>query len=163
MKMLLAEHPYALMVYHRPWGQDVADVIAKETFQHPAMMVASDGIYHGTFSHPRSNGCFARAIRYGVRDLEAVSLEEAIYKMSGFPATRFRVPERGFLREGYAADIVLFDETTIADGSTWENPLESPTGIELVMVGGVPVVKQNVPTGALPGVVVRRQDASLPV
>src|SRR5690606_16233648 len=60
MKMLIAEHPYALMIYHRPWGQDVADVIARETFQHPAMMVASDGIYHGTFSHPRSNGCFAR-------------------------------------------------------------------------------------------------------
>ncbi len=163
MKMLLAEHPYALMVYHRNYGQDVADVIAKETFQHPAMMVASDGIYHGTFSHPRSNGCFARAIRYGVRELGAVSLEEAIHKMSGFPATRFRIPQRGFLREGYAADLVLFDEQTIADGSTWENPLESPSGIELVMVSGIPVVKQNVPTGALPGTVLRRQDASLPV
>jgi N-acyl-D-amino-acid deacylase len=159
MKMLIAEHPYALMVYHRNYGQDVADVIAKETFRHPAMMVASDGIYHGTFSHPRSNGCFARAIRYGVRELGAVTLEEAVYKMSGFPATRFRIANRGFLCEGYAADLVLFDEQTIADGSTWENPLESPVGIELVMVGGVPVVKQNVPTGAQPGQVLRRQDA----
>ncbi len=160
MKMLIAEHPYALTIYHRRYGQDVADGIAKETFQHPAMMVASDGIYHGIFSHPRSNGCFARAIRYGVRELGAVSLEEAVYKMSGFPATRFRIPDRGFLREGYAADLVLFNEQTIADGSTWEKPLESPIGIELVMVGGQTVVKQNVPTGAMPGKVVRRQDAS---
>ena len=162
MKMLIAEHPFALMVYHRNYGQDVADVIAKETFQHPAMMVASDGIYHGTFSHPRSNGCFARAIRYGVRELGAVTLEDAVYKMSGFPATRFRIPDRGFLRVGYAADLVIFDEATIADGSTWENPLESPTGIDLVMVGGVPVVKENVPTGALPGAVLRRQDFTAP-
>jgi len=163
MKMLLAEHPYALMVYHRNYGQDVADVIAKETFQHPAMMVASDGIYHGIFSHPRSNGCFARAIRYGVRELSAVSLEEAVYKMSGYPATRFRIPDRGFLREGYAADLVLFDADTIADGSTWEKPLESPTGIARVMVGGITVVNQNVPTGALPGQVLRRQDATTAV
>lgn len=160
MRMLIAEHPYALTIYHRRYGQDVADVIAKETFRHPAMMVASDGIYHGIFSHPRSNGCFARAIRYGVRELGAVTLEEAIFKMSGFPATRFRIPDRGFLREGFAADLVVFDENTIADGSTWEKPLESPTGIDLVMVGGETVVKQNVPTGALPGKVLRRQDRS---
>ena len=162
MQMLLAEHPYALMVYHRRFNQDMADRIAKETFQHPAMMVASDGIYHGTFSHPRSNGCFARAIRYGVRELSAVTLEEAVYKMSGFPATRFRVPERGFIRDGYAADLVLFDEATIADGSTWEKPLESPSGIEFVMVNGETVVRQNVPTGILPGKLLRRQDALIP-
>ena len=106
MRMLLAEHPFALMVYHRRLRAGCGDTIARETFQHPAMMVASDGIYHGTFSHPRSNGCFARAIRYGVRELGAVTLEEAIYKMAGFPATRFRIPDRGFLREGYAADLV---------------------------------------------------------
>ncbi|MCA9858235.1 MAG: amidohydrolase family protein [Thermomicrobiales bacterium] len=161
MRMLIAEHPYALTIYHRRYGDDVARTIAKETFQHPAMMVASDGIYHGTFSHPRASGCFARAIRMGVRELQAVTLEEAIYKMSGFPATRFHVPHRGFIRTGYAADLVLFDEATIADGATWERPLESPTGIELVMVGGEPVVRRNVPTGALPGKVLRRQDATV--
>lgn len=160
MQMMIAEHPYALMVYHRQYGQDVADVIAKETFQHPAMMVASDGIYHGIFSHPRTAGCFARALRYGVHELGAVTLEEAVHKMSGFPATRFRIPERGFVREGYAADLVLFDEQAVSEGSTWEKPLESPSGIELVVVGGIPVVKQNVPTGALPGQVLRRQDGS---
>lgn len=163
MQMMIAEHPFALMIYHRQYGQDVADVIAKDTFQHPAMMVASDGIYHGIFSHPRTAGCFARAIRYGVRELTAITLEEAIYKMSGFPAARFRIPDRGFLREGYAADLVLFDEATIGDGATWEKPLESPTGIAMVMVGGVPVVRQNVPTGALPGKVLRRQDARTPI
>jgi N-acyl-D-amino-acid deacylase len=163
MKMLLAEHPYALMVYHRNYGPEVAEPIARETFQHPAMMVASDGIYHGTFSHPRSNGCFARAIRMGVREMQAVTLEEAVWKMSGFPATRFRIPDRGFIREGFAADLVLFDAHTIADGATWEHPLESPTGIDLVMVGGVAVVRQNIPTGAMPGKVLRRQDAMLPV
>ena len=98
-----------------------------------------------------------------MRELGAISLEEAVYKMSGFPAARFRIPERGVLREGFVADLVLFDEHTIADGSTWENPLESPIGIDLVMVGGIPVVSRNVPTGALPGKVLRRQDALLPV
>ena len=163
MQMLLAEHPFALMIYHRSYAPEVGEKIARETFQHPAMMVASDGIYHGTFNHPRSNGCFARAIRMGVRDMQAVTLEEAVWKMSGFPATRFRIPDRGFVREGYAADLVLFDADTIADGATWERPLESPIGIELVMVGGETVVRQNVPTGAMPGKVLRRQDALLPV
>ena len=81
--------------------------------------------------------------------------------MSGFPATRFRIPDRGFIRERFAADLVLFDADTIADGATWERPLESPVGIELVMVGGETVVRQNVPTGAMPGRVLRRQDAML--
>lgn len=161
MRMLIAEHPYALMIYHRGYGPDVADRIAYETFRHPAMMVASDGIYHGIFSHPRSNGCFARAIRYGVRELGAVSLETAIHKMSGFPAARFRVPDRGIVREGYAADLVIFDEETIADGATWERPLDSPEGIDRVIVGGVTVVVDDVPTGAMPGTVLRRQDATV--
>jgi N-acyl-D-aspartate/D-glutamate deacylase len=99
----------------------------------------------------------------GVRELKLVTLEEAVWKMSGFPATRFRIPDRGFIRDGYAADLVIFDASTIADGATWENPLESPAGIELVMVGGEAVVRQNVPTGATPGKVLRRQDALLPV
>ena len=98
--MLLAEHPYALMIYHRNYGPEIAETIARETFQHPAMMVASDGIYHGTFSHPRSNGCFARAIRMGVRDMGGglagrSDLEDGGFPGDAIPGARSRVHPRG--------------------------------------------------------------------
>lgn len=158
MRMLIDEHPYALMVFHRRLTDAEHRSRVQQTISHPAMMVASDGIYHGSFSHPRSYGCFAQAIRLGVRELQAVSLEEAVHKMTGKPAGRFRVPDRGFCREGYAADLVLFDADTIADHSTWEQPMRPPAGVSRVMVNGQWVVVDGKPTGALPGQVLRRQD-----
>jgi N-acyl-D-amino-acid deacylase len=123
------------------------------------MMVASDGIYYGPHAHPRGYGCFARALRKGVRDLQAVSLEEAIWKMAGFPAKRFRIPERGALREGYFADVVVFDPETVADRSTWDEPRLHPVGIDRVLVNGEIVVAGGTPSGALPGRVVRGSQA----
>ncbi|MBX3072057.1 MAG: amidohydrolase family protein [Thermomicrobiales bacterium] len=162
IEMMIEEHPYALMVFHRRMSDEENRERVRATISHPAMMVASDGIYHGTFSHPRSYGCFAQAIRLGVRELGAVSLEEAVHKMTGKPATRFKVANRGFCKEGYAADLVIFDAATIADGSTWEAPLAPPTGIARVMVNGEWVVVDNEPTGRLPGQVLRRQDWTPP-
>jgi N-acyl-D-amino-acid deacylase len=163
MRMIEEEHPYALMVFHQHVEGAALEERIRRTIQHPAMMVASDGVYHGEFGHPRTNGCFARVLRLCVRKMQAVTLEQAIYKMSGFPATRFQVPNRGFLREGYVADIVVFDPETVADRATWDDPLASPFGVDAVLVDGQVVVDRGTPTGATPGKVLRRQEYGRPL
>jgi N-acyl-D-amino-acid deacylase len=75
--------------------------------------------------------------------------------MSGFPAERFRIKDRGLLREGYGADVVIFDAATVADRSTWEEPRLEPVGIDWVIVNGQVVAEAGRPTGALPGRVLR--------
>ncbi|CAN5612932.1 D-aminoacylase [soil metagenome] len=162
LKMIEEEHPYALMVFHQPVQGAALDERIRSTIQHPRMMVASDGVYHSTFGHPRSTGCFARALRLCVREMGAVSLEQAVFKMSGFPAERFKIPARGLLREGFAADVVIFDPDTVTDLATWEKPQSDPTGISMVMVNGEIVVDVGVPTDATPGRVLRRQDYGRP-
>ena len=156
IQTIIDEHPYALMVYHVNMTQDEVDIRTRNTIQHPRMMVASDGMYHGEFGHPRGYGCFARVLRYAVRELGAVSLEEAVWKMSGFPAERFKVPERGRITDGYAADLVIFDPENVADGSTWDEPFAPAVGIDAVMVDGVLVVDHGTPTGDNPGQVLAR-------
>jgi N-acyl-D-amino-acid deacylase len=76
--------------------------------------------------------------------------------MSGFPAERFRISERGFVRPGFGADVVIFDPATVADRATWEEPRLEPVGIDRVIVNGQTVVLNGKPTGALPGRVIRR-------
>jgi N-acyl-D-amino-acid deacylase len=155
LRVLDEEDPYALMVYHQGIASEQFDEIVRATIRHPRMMVASDGIYHGAQGHPRGYGCFVRVLRHCVRELGAVSLEQAIYKMSGFPAERFRIKGRGLLRTGYAADVVIFDPATVADRATWAEPRLEPVGIDRVLVNGQAVVEQGRPTGRLPGRIVR--------
>jgi N-acyl-D-amino-acid deacylase len=156
LRIVEEEHPYALMVFHHGTTTEAQRDAVWRTIRHARMMVASDGVYHGQSTHPRGYGCFARVLRLCVRELGAVSLEEAIHKMSGFPAARFRVPDRGLLRAGYAADVVIFDAATVADRATWEEPRLEPVGIDRVIVNGQTVVERGQPTGLLPGRVVRR-------
>ena len=156
LQVLEDEHPYALMVYHRGTTPEEQEQSIRDTIQHPAMMVASDGIYHGISAHPRGFGTFARVLRLCVREMGAVSLEEAVRKMSGFPAERFRIKDRGFLREGYGADVVIFDPATVADRATWDEPRLEPVGIDQVIVNGQVVVEAGASTGVLPGRVLRR-------
>ncbi len=151
MLILEEEHPYALMVYHRGTSADEQEQSMLATIRHPAMMVASDGIYHGISAHPRGFGTFARVLRLCVRELGAVTLEEAIRKMSGYPAERFGISDRGLLKEGYGADVVVFDPQGIADRATWEEPRLEPEGIDCVLVNGIAVVEGGQPTGVLPG------------
>jgi N-acyl-D-amino-acid deacylase len=154
MKVFDEEYPEGLMVYRRGGTEEQINSMVARTISHPKMMVASDGIYHGPHAHPRGYGCFARALRLGYRELGAVTLEEAVYKMSGFPAERFRIKDRGFLREGLPADVVIFDPETVADRSTWEEPRLEPVGFDQVYVNGELVVDAGVPTGAIPGQVI---------
>ena len=84
-----------------------------------------------------------------------MSLQEAVYKMSGFPAERFGIKDRGRIVEGLAADLVVFDPETVADRSTWQDPVQPAVGVNWVLVNGVPVIDDGTPTGQLPGRVVR--------
>ena len=156
IKVLEEEHPYALMIYHRGTTPEFQAQSIRDTIQHPAMMVASDGMYHGISAHPRGFGTFARVLRLCVREMGAVSLEEAVRKMSGFPAERFQIKDRGLLREGYGADVVIFDPAEVADRATWDEPRLEPVGIDRVIVNGQVVVEAGTPTGALPGRVLGR-------
>ncbi len=155
IQVLDEEDPYALMVYHRSTSPEYQQASIRATIQHPAMMVASDGIYHGISGHPRGFGTFARVLRLCVREMQAVSLEQAVHRMSGFPAHRFGIRDRGVLREGLAADVVVFDPATVADRATWTEPLLEPVGIERVIVNGQVTVADGVPTGVLAGRVVK--------
>lgn len=154
LRILEEEHPYALMIYHRAGSSEHHRKVAWRTLRHPRMLVASDGIYHGPHGHPRGYGCFAQVLRL-VRETGAIPLEEAVYKMSGFPAERFRIKDRGFLRPGLGADVVVFDPKQVTDRSTWDDPFRGPEGIDAVMVNGELVVDRGVPTGRLPGRVLR--------
>ena len=128
-----------------------------ETAVHPRMMIASDGVYNIPHPHPRGSGCFVQYLGRYVRGRKLVSLEEAVYKMSGFPAERFGIKDRGRIAKGLAADLVVFDPETVADRSTWNNPIEPPVGVDWVLVNGVPVVEEGGLTGAVPGRVLRHE------
>lgn len=159
LKILDEEDPYALMVMHKV-VPDSVEAMIQRTISHPKMMVGSDGIYHGPHGHPRGYGCYARTLRLAVRELGAVTLEEAVYKMSGFPASRFQIMDRGRIALGQAADIVIFDPVTVTERSTWEEPWLAPEGIDQVFVNGQLVVEAGRPTGLLPGRVVRGRSAA---
>lgn len=105
--------------------------------------------------HPRSYGTFPRIIARYVKAEHLLSLEEAVRKMTSLPADRFRLGDRGRLRPGAWADITIFDLATLEDRATWTDPTLAPTGIEYVLVNGVPVIERGTYTGAKPGRVVR--------
>ena len=118
--------------------------------QLPWMSFGSDG---GTFAsegdvlnrqmHPRAWGNFARLFAKYVRDLDLITVEDAVHRLTGFPADNLGLTERGYLREGYFADIVLFDPDTIQDHATFENPHQYATGVDHVFVNGVQVLNNG--------------------
>lgn len=153
---IMEEQGGVTLVY--PWQTPVEehDRVIAATAAHPRMMVASDGVYDVPHPHPRSFGCFARVLGEFVRDRGLLSLPEAVYKMAGFPAERFRVPDRGVIRAGAAADLAVFDAGEAAARSTWDDPRREAVGMRWVLVNGRPVIAGGAPTGALPGRVLAR-------
>jgi N-acyl-D-amino-acid deacylase len=114
----------------------------------------------GDMVHPRSFGTFPRKIGlYAVRE-EVLPLEAAVRSSSGFPADVLSLPQRGYLREGYFADIVAFSPDRIIDGATFEKPFEPPQGIEWVIVNGKPAVAEGKPTGELAGRALRHKSTA---
>lgn len=104
---------------------------------HPLSMIGSDGLPHDERPHPRLWGAFPRVLASYWRERGLLPLERAIHKMTGMSAKRFRIPERGFLRSGYLADVVVFDPKTVRDAATFEQPRQFSEGIERVWVNGV--------------------------
>src|SRR5271154_488261 len=141
-----AAHAEALII-----GQSMIDSDIKAFYQQPWVMVASDG---GIGSeHPRGAGTFPRVLGVFVRERHWLTLPEAIRKMTSLPAQRLGWQDRGIIREGLPADLVLFNPDTVSDRSTYANPTALPTGIEKVFVNGALVWDGAKSTGARPGLV----------
>ncbi|MEU6529616.1 amidohydrolase family protein [Streptomyces sp. NPDC046928] len=116
----------------------------------------SDGILQGSKPHPRAYGTFPHYLGHYVRELGVLSLEECVAHLTSRPAARLRLPDRGLVREGYRADLVLFDPETVAAGSTFAEPRTPPTGIPHVLVDGRFVIEDGRRTDVLAGRAVRR-------
>jgi dihydroorotase/N-acyl-D-amino-acid deacylase len=141
-------------IFHAINEQDLRRIL-----QHPATMVATDGEIP-TFGrgnpHPRSYGTFARVLGLYVHDEKVLTLEDAIRKMTSYPAQRIGLHDRGVLRPGMKADIVVFDPARVRDRATFENPHQYAEGFSWVLVNGEVVLEQGKLTEARPGVVLRR-------
>jgi N-acyl-D-amino-acid deacylase len=116
----------------------------------------SDGILQGAKPHPRAYGTFPHYLGHYVRELGVLSLEECVAHLTSRPAARLRLPDRGLVREGHRADLVLFDPVTVAAGSTYERPRALPAGIPYVLVDGRFVIEDGRRTDVLAGRAVRR-------
>ncbi|MBA3236326.1 MAG: D-aminoacylase [Chloroflexi bacterium] len=153
--LIIEESPEAVLVFRRGTSGDALDDLLRRTLAHPAFMVASDGLYHGAMPHPRGYGCFAQVLGTYVRERGFVSLERAVHLMSGLPALRFGIRDRGRIVEGLGADLVLFDPASVGAGATFDEPRRPAVGIDAVIVNGVVVARNGRPTAARPGTVLR--------
>jgi N-acyl-D-amino-acid deacylase len=147
---VLRDDPEALFVFRRPgnaaWTRNAEATIANE-----ATIIASDGIYRPGRMHPRGYGTFPRALRLATRTWGALDLPAAIHMMTGRTAARYRVPNRGVVRFGAIADIVVFDPATVAERCTVSVPRGLPVGIRRVFASGVMVVDDGRATGSQSG------------
>ena len=144
--------PNTTVIIHSISEDDVRTVLA-----HDSTMIGSDGLptLHAK-PHPRLSNSFARVLGHYARELGVIELATAVHRMTGLPAEAFGLVDRGVIREGAIADLVLFDEDAIIDRATFDQPLDMPAGIHEVVVNGTPVAIDGEHTGALPGRVVRR-------
>jgi len=136
-------------IFHAIGEEDVLRIM-----RHPASMIASDGgviVFGEAQPHPRSYGTFARVLSRYVRELGVITLEEAVRKMSAFPAQRMGLHDRGVLRSGMIADIAVFDADAVRDLATFESPHQYAEGFSLVVVAGEIVLEGDRVTAARPG------------
>jgi N-acyl-D-amino-acid deacylase len=145
MGLLVEERCTVGMVSFSQSIENVAKVLA-----HPALMIGSDSIplYEGDGDkpgkpHPRAYGTFPRVLGEYARERRLFSLESAVHKMTGMPATRLRLRDRGLVREAFAADLTVFDAATVKDDATFAEPHRYPTGIPYVIVNGAVVVDEG--------------------
>ncbi len=155
--LLLAEDLRVNQVTPGPWSETLPAFVA-----HPAGMVGSDSTFMGLKPSPRTYGSYPRILGQFVRDEQRLSLEEAVRKMTSAPAARLGLRDRGLLRDGLAADLVVFDPARVRSNATYDDPRAFPDGIEFVAVNGALVVDGGQPTGALPGHALRHGRDSLP-
>jgi len=154
MILELEKNGSASGVFHGMSEEDL-----KKFMQHPNTMVACDsGLreFGKDVPHPRGYGNNARVLGRYVRELKVLRLEDAIRKMSSLPANTFRLKQRGELREGNWADMVVFDPQQVGDPATFSDPHHYALGIPFVLVNGVPVIENSQHNGAKPGMALRR-------
>ena len=132
--------------------------------QHPAVMFGTDGLGVSAagpmakgIMHPRFFGTYPRIFGHYVREEGILSLEGASWKASGFPAQKLGLADRGVIREGCRADLVVFDPATVRDRATYAEPLRYPAGIDTILINGEVVVEGGEQTSARPGRVIRRK------
>ncbi len=125
----------------RPWVSLGSDAVS----------VSAEGVFLNQSTHPRAYGNFARLLGKYVREEKALSLQEAVRRLTGLPAANLGLDRRGLIKEGYFADLVVFDPETIADRATYDNPHQYATGVKHVLVNGVRVIENGEHTGAKPG------------
>ncbi|MDP6777804.1 MAG: D-aminoacylase [Candidatus Latescibacteria bacterium] len=150
----LAEAGHHPCIFHCLHEDDV-----RQLMQHPAGLVASDSHILSpdeTHPHPRNMGTFPRVLGHYVRNCGVLSLSEAIRKMTGAVASRLGLEDRGLVREGHWADLVVLDPDTVADRATWDDPLQPAAGIHHVLVNGRLALSNDEPTGTLAGRFLRR-------
>src|SRR5215472_1298607 len=133
-------------IYHGMSEDDVRAIL-----RNSATMIGSDGLPNDRFPHPRLWGTFPRVLGHYSRDLQLFSLGEAVRKMTSLPAERFGLHDRGWIKEGYAADLVLFDPVTIRDEATYAEPMRPASGIAGVWVNGTLSYTNQGPTGKRAG------------
>ena len=133
---------------------DEADVQRIIKYEHS--MIASDGLPHDHHPHPRLWGTFPRVLGHYSRDLDLLSLEDAVHRMSGKPASVFGLAGRGEIKEGNFADLVVFDPATIIDTADFDDPIKPAAGIDAVYVNGRAVWRDGTATDARPGKALRR-------
>jgi N-acyl-D-amino-acid deacylase len=141
--LLVDERMAPLLIY--PWADlpEGNEERLRCSLTHPLQMVITDGIYIGGSTHPRGWGTFPRLLGQIAREKGWMTLEDAVRRITSFPAARFGLTDRGMIKKGLAADLVIFDPETVRDQATWENPRLAPVGIEHVFVNGTQVVEDG--------------------
>ncbi|MDX3667739.1 N-acyl-D-amino-acid deacylase family protein [Streptomyces europaeiscabiei] len=152
-RLLVEDRLGSTILQHVGHEENVRTIMA-----HRAHTGGSDGILRGDKPHPRAYGTFPHYLGRYVRELGVLSLEECVAHLTSRPAARLRLADRGLVREGYRADLVLLDPATVAAGSTYEAPRTLPTGIPYVLVDGRFVVEDGRRTDVLAGRAIRRGD-----
>ncbi len=151
-KKLLSDYSNEILV--AAFGMDEGDV--RMVMAHSSTMIGTDGLDRGSKPHPRAWGTYPRVLGKYVREEGIISLEDAIYKMSGFPAKKFQIANRGLVKEGFYADLVIFDPDTVIDNATYENSRVGPAGIPHVIVNGQFAVRDGQHAGSRSGRALRR-------
>jgi N-acyl-D-amino-acid deacylase len=154
---LLIEDPGMSVAVFAMSEQDIAYALKQAwvSIDNDSQGTAPDGVLGQEHPHPRAYGTFPRILRKYVREEKLLTLQDAIRKFSALPAQRMRLTDRGVLKQGMWADVVIFDPGTVRDVATFENPNQLSVGMEYVLVNGMPVIERGKMTDALPGKVLR--------
>jgi N-acyl-D-amino-acid deacylase len=139
-------------IYHSISEDDMRRILV-----HPATMIGSDGLPNDPLPHPRLWGTFPRVLGHYSRELKLFPMTMAVHKMTGLPAKRFGLADRGLIKKGYCADLVLFNPETVKDTATFTSPVCPAEGIDAVWVNGVLAYRDGTPTGQRGGRFLPRQ------